>query len=435
MNIADQDRPFSVRRYLVIGALAIAFLVAAVGGWSGLVQISGAVIAQGAVVAASDNKKVQHPTGGVVGEIMVREGTRVEANQILMRLDETVARAGHSIVTRSLNELTARQARLRAERDTVDAIAFPEALLAERDDANVAHILESETRLFALRREARIGLSERLQERILQLQKEAGGYEAQIRAKQEERVLIERELEGVRQLFEKNLIPIARLTALEREATRIAGEAALLEAKVAETRGRAAETEVQILQIGRDTSSEAARELREVEGRIGELTERRFAAEDQMRRIDIRAPQNGVVHQMMVHTIGGVIAPGQDIMTIVPDNDDLVVEIQISPSDIDQVSLGAETVLRFSAFQQRSSPEKFGTVGRISADVSVEERSGLRYYIARIDLDPRDFSQEAGTSLMSGMPVEAFIKTADRTPFSFLTKPLTDQINRTFRHD
>lgn len=435
MSRSDQPSPFSTRFPILIGLTAIALLVLGVGGWAFTVQISGAVIAPGVVVSASENKKVQHPAGGVVGQILVQEGSRVEAGQLLLRLDETVARANLAIVSRNLNELSARQARLRAERDAQDTIDFGNLLLLSREDADIRHIADSEERLFSLRRQSRTGHVERLRERILQLEKEAEGYRAQVAAKISERALIERELDGVRQLFAKGMVPITRLTTLERDAARIAGDGALIESKIAETLGRIAEVEVQILQIDLELSSETARELRDVEGRIGEFTERKVTAEDQLRRIDIRSPQGGYIHQLKVHTVGGVINAGEEIMTIVPDSDDLVVEIQIAPADIDQVGLGVEAVLRFSSFQQRNSPEISGRVSRISPDVTVEERSGRRYYLARVDINSTASQEIEFLNIISGMPVEAFIRTTDRTAIAFLTKPLSDQLNRAFRHE
>jgi HlyD family secretion protein len=423
----------SMRRHLVAAIVVVLVLVIGVGGWAATAVISGAVVASGSIVVDSNVKKVQHLTGGIVGELRVRDGDRVRAGDIVVRLDETVTRANLAIVTKGLDELTARKARLESERDGSDTIIFPAQLLAGAGDPDRAAAMDSERKLFTLRRTARNGQKAQLRERIAQFQEEISGLIAQQDSKAKEIALIERELAGVRELWKQNLVQLTRLTALEREAARLDGERGQLIAAAAQAKGKIAETTLQILQIDQDIASDVAKELREVDGKIGEFIERKVTAEDQLKRTDIRAPQDGTVFQLAVHTIGGVITAGDPIMLIVPDADNLSVEVKVNPQDIDQLQLNQKAILRFTAFNVRTTPEIEGTVTRISADTSTDQRTGQSYYTVRIAMAADQVERLGDVKLLPGMPVEAFVQTGDRTMFSYLMKPLHDQFVRAFR--
>jgi HlyD family secretion protein len=423
----------SIKRHVVAGVAVVIVLVGGVGGWAATTQLSGAVIAPGSIVVDSNVKKVQHPTGGVVGEVRARDGDRVKLGDIVVRLDETVTRANLAIVTKGLNELRSRKARLEAERDGAEAIAFPDDLLSRESDPDVASAVSSERKLFQLRRTARIGQKAQLRERIAQLQEEISGLTAQQKSKAREVTLIERELEGVQELYKKNLIQLTRLTQLEREATRLEGERAQLTASVAQAKGKIAELQLQILQIDQDLSSEVAKEMRDVDAKIGEFVERKVTAEDQLKRIDIRSPQDGTVFQSNVHTVGGVVTAGDAIMLIVPEADKLTVEAKVNPQEIDQLQLGQKALLRFTTFNQRTTPEIYGTITRISADITTDQRTGLSYYTVRMSLPPEEVARLGDVKLVPGMPVESFVQTGERTVISYLVKPLYDQLTRAFR--
>lgn len=423
----------SIRRHAIAGIAVVFVLVVGVGGWAATADIAGALIAPGAIVVDSNVKKVQHPTGGVVGEVRVRDGDKVRAGDIVVRLDETVTRANLAIVTKGLNEMLARKARLEAEREGADALRLPREFVGSESDPDIADVLTGERRLLELRRKAREGQKAQLRQRIGQLEEEIIGLTAQQKAKAQEVTLINRELEGVKQLWEKKLVQMNRLTQLEREATRLSGERGQLIASSAQARGKISEIELQILQIDQDVSSEVAKELREIDGRIGEFVERKITAEDQLKRIDIRAPQDGLVFQSNVHTVGGVITAGDAIMLIVPAADNLTAEAKVDPKDIDRLQIGQAVVLRFSAFNQRTTPEITGTVTRISADISVDQRSGLSYYTIRVGMSAKEIARLGDVKLTPGMPVEAFVQTGDRTLLSYLMKPLSDQLNRAVR--
>jgi membrane fusion protein, type I secretion system len=424
----------SIRRNLWAGTAVALLLVGGVGGWGATTDISGAVIAPGAVVVDTNLRKVQHPTGGVIGEILARDGDRVKAGDVLVRLDATITRANLAIVVKGLDELRARKARLEAERDNGVRVAFSAELTDRQTDPDVARIMVGERNLFDLRQSARTGQKAQLRQRIAQLQREVEGLDAQSATKQQEIALIEKELVGARDLWNQNLYPITKLTYLEREARRLEGERAQLLASEAQARGKIAETELQIVQIDRDLASEVARELRETDAKIGELLERQVAAEDQLKRIDIRAPIDGVVHQSTAHTVGGVITPGGDpIMLVVPESDRLAVEAKVAPHDIDQLHVGQPARVRFLASNQRTTPELEGGVNRISADAVTDQRTGAAYYTVRITLDPAEIARLGAVKLVPGMPVEAFVSTGDRKVISYLMKPLADQFARALR--
>ena len=434
MSDADLIDPrASIRRHIVLGLAAVMLVAGGIGGWATTTEISGALIAPGSVVVESSARKVQHPSGGVVGEIAVTGGLNVAAGDILIRLDETMTRANLQIVSKTLDEMTTRRARLRAERDGASEMSWPSAFRNRRQDESIIELMADEQRLFELRSSTRLGQKRQLRERIAQLREEANGIIAQQAAKSQELVLVNNELEGVRELWSKQLIQMNRLTALEREAARLDGERAQLIAAAAQGRGKISEIELQITQIDRELASEVGRELREIDGKAGEYAERKVAAEDQLRRIDIRAPISGTVHELNVHTVGGVISAGEQLMLIVPASERLTVEARVSPQDIDQVRVGQTAALRFSAFSQRTTPEINGAVSRVSADVTTEQRTGIAYYTARIAIGPDELARLGDVRLVPGMPVEAFIKTADRTVGSYLTKPLFDQVARAFR--
>ena len=426
-----------LERVLWRHALAIAgaalVLVLVLGGWAATTEFAGAVIAPGQLVVGSNVKKVQHPTGGVVGELNVRDGDRVKAGEVVVRLDDTQTRANLAIVVKALTELAARQAREEAERDGADSVTFPGDLLARMDDPDVAKAVIGERKQFETRRTSREGQKSQLRERIVQLGQEVSGYEAQAASKIKQLEWITKELVGVNDLWEKNLVPYTRVTSLEREKERLEGERGQLIASIAQTKGKATEIELQILQIDQDMRAEVGKDLADIRGKVAELVEKKVAAEDQLKRVDLRAPIDGTVLQSTVHTLGGVIAAGEAIMLIVPQSDALDVEAKIAPQDIDQLRVGQPAVLRFSAFNQRTTPELNGEVGRISADVTEDTKTGARYYTVRISVSEHEAARLEGLRLVPGMPVESFIQTSPRTVMSFLVRPFHDQLSRAFR--
>lgn len=424
----------SIRNYLRIGLAIAAALVFGLGGLAYGTQIAGAVIAGGQIVIESEIKKIQHQIGGTVGQLRVKEGDKVRAGDLLLKLDDTVLRSNLGVIQSNLDEMAARQARLEAERDGQGRVVFPEDLLSRGSaDSRIAKLIDGERRVFELRRDARNGQRAQLGERIAQLRKEMEGLNAQIAANKQEVVLMAKELESVRELWRKNLVPVSRVTAIERDSVRTTGEGGRLVSSLASAGGRISETELQILQIDQDLRSEVAKELREIQARSAEQSERRIAAEDALGKTDLRAPQDGVVHQLQVHVRGEVVAPGEAVMTIVPSHDVLAAEVRVAPADIDQVRVGQFGTLRFPAFNVRTTPEINAKVYRVSADAETDKRTGASYYSVRIALDPDEVERLGRVKLVPGMPVEAFIQTGERTILSYLLKPVSDQMMRAFR--
>jgi HlyD family secretion protein len=423
----------SLTLHLLLGFGTVVALGCFIFGWATFTEISGAVIASGKLTVDSNVKKVQHPTGGVVGDLMVKDGDHVKKGDVVARLDETQARTNLAIVTKALDELAARQARNEAERDGADKVTFPAELLVRRDDPEVARMVASEQKLFEVRQSAREGQKSQLLEQIDQLNQQIQGNVEQEGAKSREIDWVQQELVGIRGLWNQNLVPFSRLTTLEREAARLHGERGVLIAAIAQARGRIAETRLKILQIDEDLRTGVGKELAEIRGKKSELVEKRVAAEDQSRRIDLVAPQDGKVFQRSVHTVGGVIQAGEVLMLVVPVSDALIVEAKVSPQDVDQLHLGQRAVVRFSSFNRRTTPELNGDVTEIGADAAQDEKRNESYYSVRIRIPDSEFERLDGLQPMSGMPVETFIETSPRTVMSYLMRPMLEQIDRTFR--
>jgi HlyD family secretion protein len=425
----------AIRRYMLLGGASVALLLLAAGGWAATSKLSGAVVGIGTVVVEGNVKRIQHREGGIVGEIRVRDGSIVKAGELLIRLDGTVTRANLAMVSNQIDQMTARAMRLTAERDNAAEVMVPGELEVRLDQPEIADYVQSERALFVARQETIDGQKAQLQHRIGQLQQEADGLTARRLAKDDELRLIEQELSGISSLHEKGLMPFSRLAGLKRLRAQLSGERGQLTAEVARTAIRRTETELHILQLDQDRRSEVLTELRDVDNKLAELTEQHVAAKDQLKRIDLLSPQDGIVHELAVHTVGGVIAPGETIMQVVPVNDRLVVEAKVQPADIDQLHIGQNVVLRFSAFNQRTTPEISGTITTIAANLSNSPQTGETWYSARIKIPKAELDRLRDLALHAGMPVEVFIQTGERTVLSYLVKPIADQITRAMREE
>jgi HlyD family secretion protein len=401
-----------------------------IGGWAVTAELAGAVVSSGVVVVDQYVKRIQHRDGGTIAALYVKNGDRVEEGRTLVLLDGTQLRADLAVIVSQLMELEARSARLKAENEQAGGIVFPTALSTW---SGGSEIMAGEERLFNENRKTREAQKNQLQERIAQLGHEATGYAVQRDAKKTELVLIERELDKVVQLAAKGLTPETRVYSLQREQARIAGEHGNLISQGARVAGQVEELKMQILTIDQSARTDAQRELRTVEPRIAELRERRISTEDKLNHLDIKAPSGGIVHEMTAHTVGGVVTPAEPIMSIVPEKEMLSVELKVAPGDIDRVGVGQEARLRFTSFNQRTTPELTGSVSYLSADVSHDPKGRQDYYTARVTFDPGDLPSVAGKSIVPGTPVEAFLTTEKRSALSFLMKPIEDQFSRAFR--
>ena len=424
----------SARVHILAGLAVIVLVLGGTAVWAARTEISGAVVSSGLVVVESKVKKVQHPTGGVVAEITVKNGSKVQAGDLLVRLDETVSRANLQVITKQLDELVMREARLEAERDGSSTITLPDSYQGRESEPDIAKRIAGETFFFKSRRESLEGQKEQLGERVLQLREEITGLDRQIKSKNSEIEIVQRELKGVAELEKLKLVTTMRVNQLRRDATRLEGELGQLESAAAQTKGRIAEIGVEMIRIDQEFRTSIIQELRDNTAQQAELVERRIAAEDQLKRIDIRAPQSGIVHQLEVNTVGGVINQSETLMLIVPEGEELTIEARIATHDIDQVLNGDKTAfVRFSAFDTHKTPELNGNIVSVSADLTVDQMTGVPYYLARISIPRAELAKLNQKRLVPGMPAEIYVRTQNRTVLSYLFKPIEDQMERAFR--
>ncbi|MEO9337695.1 HlyD family type I secretion periplasmic adaptor subunit [Mesorhizobium sp. SB112] len=422
----EQDE-FHHKGRMVAGMALGVLLLLGCGGWAAVAQINGAVVAQGQIKVDQNLKSIQHRDGGIVSEIAVREGDFVKAGQILIRLDDIQTRQELSIVRSQLSELVARKARLKSERDGLSEIVIEKG-------ANLEDLQEfGEVRLFDGNRTNRESQKEQLRFEIEQLGEEIKGLQAQQSAKRDEVTLVQVEHKKMKRLSDKKLIENSRVHVTERELARLKGELGETDAGIARARARMSGIKLQIISVDETAKTEAQRELSTVDTKISEFNDRRIAIEDRLSRTDIRAPLSGTVNELAVHTVGGVITPAETLATLVPEKAKLKIEARLSPVDIDQVYVGQIAKLRFSTFNQRTTPELQGHIGYVSAATTRDPATNDTYYVADVIVSPDELEKLGKNELMPGMPVEVFVATEQRTALSFLSKPLVDQFSRAFR--
>jgi HlyD family secretion protein len=422
-----------LRFYQMLGLAGLLVVFGSLGAWAAMSSISGAVIASGTIVVAGHSKQIQNRDGGIVADIRVADGDRVEAGDLLVRLDETETKAELAIIESMLDEVVARRSRLRAERDGAAEVRFPPELEARRDDAAIADLLQGQERLFASRRAVLDGRKEQLNQRIGQLEQEIAGITAQATSTSEQSRLIGGELRSLKMLLEDGLVPLTRVRGLEREQARLLGDTGQRKAEIARAKARVVETRLEIIQLEDDARTRTLEELSEAESRVAELQERRLEAKTKLARTSMRAPLAGVVHELAVHTIGGVVGPGETIMQIVPQSSELVIEAQVRPQDIDEIAEGQSAIVRFTAFSQRNTMQADAEVIHVAADASQDARDARPTFAVRLRLPAGQLDMLRDLKLKPGMPADVFIQTRERTPLSYLLQPLSDQIARSFR--
>lgn len=422
------DEGFHLKGRILFGLLAIGLLVGGVGYWATATTISGAVIASGSVKVMNEVKQIQHRDGGIVAAIMVERGQAVREGDVLLRLDDAQTRAELAIIVGQLGELTARQARLLAERDGLEAIDFPST------ETGQTPMMLGETKLFLGNLLNRNRHKEQLTMQEQQIAEEVAGLSSSLEAVTRQLAIAEEQQQITRTLIEKGLAKRSDAYAVDSQVASLLGEQGELLASTARARSRIGEVQLEKLALEETARNDAQRELRVVEANIAELHERRDAVSDRLLRTEIRSPIDGIVNELSVTTLGGVVTPAETLATIVPADADLKVEVRLRTVDVDQISLGQPARLRFSAFNQRTTPEIPGEIIRVAAAAQYDDATGEAFYVA-------DVSFEAGRDLISGlelrpgMPVEVFVETAHMSPATYLVKPFTDQLNRAFREE
>jgi HlyD family secretion protein len=433
--IAAREK-WSGRGFIRFGLFSVFLLVGGLGTWSATARLAGAVVANGQLRVTAQQQVVQHLDGGVVGEILVAEGDRVEGGETLIRLDGTSMRAELAALEGQLYELMARRGRLMAEQAELDKITFDKELVAAAEaDPDVAILVDGQRALFEARRQTLTREISVMDERKAQIREQIEGAEAEIAALKRQSELIEEELVGMRKLFDGGLARKDRINSLEREAARLQGQSGQMTAQTAQLKGRISELEIEQLRMMDSRREEAIAELREIGFRELDLKQKRIQLREQLSRLDITAPRAGIVYDLRVHAIRSVIRPADAVMFIVPTDTGMVIEARVEPIDVDQVFIGQEAALRFSAFNSRTTPELVGKVTRISADAFTDENTGVQYYKVDVELKPGELDKLEGLELVAGMPVETHIQTGERTPLNYMVKPLTDYLSRAMKEE
>ena len=428
----NANKSFKIGSRVLVGTTLGFLLVGGVGGWAATAQLTGAVIAQGSVTVDQNLKSIQHRDGGIVSEITVREGDFVDAGQVLIRLEDAQTKAELSIVHSQLVEMAVRKARLLAEREGLDRVDFPPEF-ANSDPEAAAIIVNGETRLFKGNLANRESQKKQLELGVEQIGEEIKGLEAQRISKEDEIALLELEHQKIKGLADKRLIEGTRVYTSDRDKARLKGERGEIDAAIARAKTRISEIRLQIISIDENGRTEAQRELSLVDTKISEFQDRRTAIEDRLARTNIRAPISGTVNELNIHTVGGVITPAEVLVTIVPENARLKIEAKLAPASIDQVSAGQPARLRFSAFNQRTTPELNGKVVHVSPATSRDTVTGETYYLGEIGVTADELAKLGDDMLLPGMPVEVYVSTEERTALSYLVKPLSDQFSRAFK--
>ncbi len=425
---------WSAKRHTFIGTLGLAILVGGFGGWAVMANISGAIVSSGRVAVDSNRQVVQHPDGGVVQEIMVREGDRVSDGDVLIRLDPARLRSEYEILLGQIQEISARSARLEAERDGADVIEFPADLRqAAATDDDIADIVAGQINLWDARRTSLERETEQLARRKDQIASQVEGIGAQQLALDRQLGFIREELEAQQSLLERGLAQAPRVLALQRDEAQLLGQVGEFTATVAELEGRATEIDLEILKLESRVREEAITELRDLQFRQIELSEQFNAVSERLSRLSITAPVDGVVYDMQVFAERSVIRPADPVLFLVPQDRPLVIQTQVDPIHIDQVYPGQDVTLRLPSFDARTTPEMFGSIVRVSPDAFTDEATGQTYYQAEVLPNEGELDKLQGQVMLPGMPVEAYLRTEDRSPLAYLVKPLTDYFNRAFR--
>ncbi|TQV74392.1 HlyD family type I secretion periplasmic adaptor subunit [Denitrobaculum tricleocarpae] len=434
-NNADMTAPTNPWPSIIVGFIVVFGALGGFGAWSALANLSSAVVAQGTVKVYSNRKKVQTLEGGVVTELAVKNGDRVEVGDILVTLDRTRAAASHSIMQSNYDTSLAVVARLRAERDGLENIDYPEGLAERLEGTSVSEIISAQEKLFSVRRAALNGQTAIVRERIGQLEEEIQGLNAQVSSKDRQLKLIEEELSGLRELYKKGFTTRTRILSLEREAASLGGERGEHLAAIAQSRRLIGEAQLEIVQVQKTFNEEVVTELQQKESELFDLEERLNATNYSLEQTQITATAKGLVVGLAVHTVGGVLQPGETLLEIVPENDLLIVEAKVLPIDVDNIQIGLGADVQFTAFSQRTTPKLHGDVIYVSADSLTDPDTKAPYFAARIAIPEEEVARLDDKTLQPGMPADVLIITGDRTPMNYLIKPIKESMDKAWRED
>ncbi|MBL8599372.1 MAG: HlyD family type I secretion periplasmic adaptor subunit [Devosia sp.] len=424
----------SLKRHSVVGLLGVIGLFGGLTAWAAFTDIQGAVIAGGSLIVEGFSKQVQHADGGIVTEINVRNDDAVEEGQVLLRLDDTAIKASLAVVNAQRNEALVIETRLLAELAGESDFALPAELAPIKDDAEIASRYATQQEILAARVRDQSGKVSQLNEQISQLDHQIEGLDIQLKAAEKQYEVIAARTADMEGLYAKNLVEAGQVSTLQLQLASAEGEKGRLIAAIAQTKATIAEKALQIEQITTEFTQRALDELQRTRQALAEATQQKVAAEDRVARTTIRAPQAGIVHESIVHTVGGVVGSGQTLMMIVPQSDDLLVGIHIDPMDIDQIQTGQRVHLRFSSLDQRKTPEAWGHIEQVSPDLVVEQQTGRRYYTANVRIEAEDKAKlPANIKLLPGMPVEAFVTTGERSVLDYLIHPFVAELQLAFR--
>jgi HlyD family type I secretion membrane fusion protein len=428
--LADET---SLRRWTLAGYLILALSFGGFGLWSALAPLSSAVVAQGIVKVDSSRKRVQHLEGGIVKEILVRDGDRVQAGDVLIRLDETRAGASHGIVQAGYDAAIAHQARLIAERDGRAEIEFPPDLKRRAADPKIGDILKAQNEIFRARKASIAGQLDILSQQVLHLEKQIQGLTAQQQSKETQLASLRTELDGLEKLLAQGMVEKTKVRNIEREIAKLDGERGAHISEIAAARASISEKELQKFQIRKRFQEEVVAELRKSQSEVFDLLERSSATRHVLENTEIRAPVNGTVVDLRIHTAGGVINPSEVLMEVVPESDRLIVEGRVRPEDIDRVAVKLETGVRLLAFNQRTTPELVGHVSYVSADSIQEEKTGLTFFLIRVEVPEAELKRLGDQPIQPGMVADVFVRTGERTFVDYLLKPILDSFSKAWR--
>lgn len=429
----DDGLGSSVNLIIVTMFVLVIALFGGAVAWANYFTISGAVIASGTVVVETNVKHIQHQDGGIVKAVDVANGDVVKAGDILMTLDDTSIGASLAIAQARLADLTAQEARLIAERNRDEKILTSSNSEQFAAKGSYAAFREGQLKLFESRKNRIANEKLQLAEQISQLDNAIIGYKAQLDARNAQLELVSEELKNIRELFRENLVPATRVSTLEREVLQVQADIGELKSKIAQQRQAIAERQIQLLQVDETFTTQVLEALSKVQTEISGLREELVVLSDRNERLYIKAPRAGVIHDLAVHTIGAIIAPGERVMSIVPSDDQLIIEARVDPTSINQLYIDQRANLRFASLDPRTTPEIVGEVKSISADLLLDQITGQHFYQIRIEINAEELAKLGEQRIVPGMPVEAFITTQDRTVLSYLIKPIADQIAHSLR--